>query len=109
MTEPAFDIPNTTFALWQLANNDGWCIDDIEFPDAEDADGSEYLLSRLNGDPVHFVAWLSENFETDVDQTIIAHAFRHEPLTDAQLRSLNPESSVRELRATVRDTGFPLT
>jgi hypothetical protein len=33
LSEPAFDIPTTTFVVWRLADTDSWHTDEIEYPD----------------------------------------------------------------------------
>lgn len=108
LNEPAFDIPATTFVVWRLANDAEWHTDKIELPSHYYGDGSQDLLEDLVVSPSQFTEWLEENFETDVDASVVASVFERYPLTDAQLRALNPSGAMADLRRAVHETGYPL-
>ena len=107
---PAFDIPNTTFAIWRLTTDTTWHTDKIEYSNHYYGDGSADLLPPLIVTADEFAEWLQENFELDdpVDAEIVAEVFRHSPLTDDQLRVLNPTAALRDVRKAVEETGYPL-
>lgn len=108
LNEPAFDIPATTFVVWRRADDREWHTDDIEFPDHYYADGSQDLLPRLVRTAADYAQWLEENYETEVDASVVASVFANQPLSDAQLRKLNPSAKLAEIRGAVQETGYPL-
>jgi hypothetical protein len=108
LNEPAFDIPATTFVIWRLANDAEWHTDEIELPSHDYGDGSQDLLEDLVMSPSQFAEWLEENFECDVDASVVACVFERHPLTDAQLRALNSSAAIADLRRAVQETGYPL-
>jgi hypothetical protein len=108
LKEPAFDIPASTFAVWRLKGDTKWQADKIKYPNDYDCDGSRDLLSYLTFSADEFTEWLAENFETEVDAEIVASVFENRPLSDDQLRSLNPSRPVATLRKVVKETGYPL-
>jgi hypothetical protein len=106
--EPAFDIDSTTFVVWRRASDDRWSSDDIEYPNDGYDDGSNDLLSRLILSPKEFADWLEENYEVDVDLSVVESVFEHLPITAAHLAKLNPNFSAREIRQAIIETGYPL-
>ena len=108
LKEPAFDIPATTFVVWRLAADPVWHTDDIEFPNHEYGDGSQELLPRITMTSPEFAEWLAENYEVAVDADIVDHVFKNRPLTDAQLRAINPSAAIATLRCAVQETGYSL-
>jgi hypothetical protein len=109
LREPAFDMPSTTFAIWRLNDDPAWSKDDIEYPNHEYADGSSELLRPLTYSHAEFAAWLSENFEVDVNTAIVESVFAGRPLSESQMVELNPSQPLHALREAVRATGFPTT
>ena len=108
LKEPAFDIPATTFVVWRLAGDPRWHTDEIEFPDHYYGDGSQELLPRLLLTGSEFADWLAENYEVEVDADVVSDVFENRPLTDAQLRALNPSAAIAELRSAVQQTGYAI-
>jgi hypothetical protein len=76
-------------------------------PDETDPDGSEFLLSDLDGRPETYQAYASEYFDADVDVASVAHVYQHRPLTNAIVTSLNPELSLADLAADLKEIGYP--
>lgn len=108
LTEPAFDFGDTTFCIWRRYGDARWHRGRIEFPlGYRDPDGSEDLLSRLDGEPETYRAWAEEYYEQEVSPTGVAHIFGHRPLTAELARSLNPEISITDLRADILEIGYP--
>jgi hypothetical protein len=108
LREPAFDPEATTFVVWRLTTDAAWSTGKVEFPPGDYKDGSADLLEPITFTAERFAEWLSENYETEVDEEIVAAVFAGRPLTDEQLKSLNPEAKVREIRAAVIETGYPV-
>lgn len=109
LDEPAFDVLSTTFAIWRLATDSAWSTDNIKFPDRKDPDGSADLLQPLTYGVNEFTEWLAEDYEVDVDATIVASVFARQPLSDLQLSQLNSSQPIETLRDAVRETGYPLS
>src|SRR5262249_28417904 len=104
LREPAFSVEDVTFCIWR-PNADSRCaMGRITFPpDVEDPDGSEFLLSDLDGRPETYQAYAGEYFETEVDVASVAHVYQHLPLTEKIVASLNPEVSLAELAADLNE------
>jgi hypothetical protein len=51
LSEPAFSIQETTFCIWRRYIDSSWRVGTINYPDEDDPDGSEYMLSILDGRP----------------------------------------------------------
>lgn len=108
LNEPAFDMPNTTFVVWRLADDAQWKTGDIDYPEGQDPDGSTDLLSRLLLGVDEFIEWLADNYDVEVDAEIVAHVFGHKPLSVAQLQQLNEDAPVHSLRSAVEQMAYPL-
>lgn len=108
LKEPAFDVPNTTFVVWRLAEDEQWSTSDVDYPEGRDPDGSTDLLSRLLISAEDFTEWLADNYEVDVDADIVADVFTHKPLSIARLQQLNSEAPLHSLRSAVEQTAYPL-
>ena len=108
LAEPAFDIPATTFVLWRLASGHAWHTPDIAYPSGPDCDGSSDILSDLLMSPPEFTDWLEEDYETDVDGSIVESVFNGEPLSSASLQALCPDARLSDLAAAVAETGYPI-
>ena len=57
LAEPAFSMEWTTFCIWRRHTDPAWQIGDVDFPEAEDSDGSAELLAILDGDPRTYQQW----------------------------------------------------
>ena len=44
LTEPAFNMKDTSFCIWRTYEDDGWRRGTVAFPPEDDPDGSENLL-----------------------------------------------------------------
>jgi hypothetical protein len=108
LKEPAFDIPATTFVLWRLTDDDAWSTSEIDYCDGEYGDGSTDLLEPFTFTSLQFTDWLAENYEVDVDCSIIESVFNNRALTDAEMTTLNPSQPLRVLRDAVRETGYTI-
>lgn len=107
LQEPAFDITATTFVVWRLAQDNEWMTGPVRSP-KDSTDGSEDLLGQLIMPATEFAEWLSENYETEVDEDIVAAVFEHRPLTTDQLGALQPSANISALVRAVQKIGYPL-
>ena len=96
-----------TFCIWRRHEDSQWQHGNIKFPLDRDADGSEFLLSMLDGKPETYRAWAEVYYSlTKLDLTVIRKVFKHEPLTDNLVRQLNPERSLHQLGEEIKQIGY---
>jgi hypothetical protein len=81
-----------TFCLWWDAARPAWSIGVRSLPEGHDPDGSEGLLAIYDGEAETYASWASNYYEADVARDAVAAVCRHEPLTEALVRRLNPHA-----------------
>ena len=110
LNEPAFDMQNTTFCIWRTIQDPLWNIGSIDFPDNDDddPDGSEGLLSLLNGDPMSYKKWAEEYYDRVVSLSAIQRIYAYEPLSEAVVKELNPAIELETIRADAIHIGYPV-
>jgi len=107
LREPAFDTANSSFCIWRRSMDDRWSTGAVRFPPGDDPDGSEELLSILDGHPRRYATFSAEYYERVIDVADVAAIYRHEPLTDALARRLNPDVELESLAADLAEIGYP--
>jgi hypothetical protein len=107
LKEPAFSMEDTTFCVWRLSADETWQRGRIEFPPGADPDGSQALLSILDGEPKTYQAWAEDYYEQRVSLAAVKQIYAHEPLTDELVERLNAEITVKELAADIQEIGYP--
>jgi hypothetical protein len=107
LSEPAFSAEEATFCLWRTSTDLNWRTGKIDFPPGNDPDGSTDLLSILDGRPETYQYWAEEYFERPVLLSCVSQIYQHQPLTAKMVRDLNPETSLRELKADLEEIGYP--
>lgn len=109
LNEPAFNMQDTTFCIWQRSGEPGWSRGAVEFPPGEDdPDGSEAMLSELDGWPETYQAFASQYHEVDLPLAAVTKIYAHEPLTEALLKALSSSRSLDEVRADADEIGYPI-
>jgi hypothetical protein len=107
LSEPAFSIEDTTFCIW-LTNSDArWQVGRIDCPEGDDPDGSEGLLSSLDGKASSYKEFAEAYYERPVDLSAIQHVYAHKPLTAEIVAALNADVSLDELKADIEEIGYP--
>lgn len=106
LTEPAFSIEDTTFCVWRRYGDRAWQVGPIEFPAGTDPDGSEQLLSPLDGDPETYRAWAESYYDRAVDPAAVEHVYTHKRLTESVVRRLNPVTSLEQVAADRKEIGY---
>jgi len=110
LREPAFSVQDVTFCIWQQPNDHAWQVGPVQFPpDHPDPDGSEYLLSILDGRPETYQAWAVEYFSRDVPLAAVQHIYRGAPISAEIVEQLNPDLSIAELAADIKEIGYTAT
>jgi len=108
LSEPAFVVEDVTFCIWRRPGESKWSRGPVAFPTgANDPDGSEDLLSILDGRPSGYQCWAAGYYETDVSLSAVEHIYRQQPLTDDILVELNPAILVEQVRADRDAIGYP--
>lgn len=105
LSESAFEREATTFCIWREYADAEWRRGSITFPKGEDPDGSADLLAILDGAPRTYQAWAEEYYEQDIDLAAVQHIYQHQPITDADVKSLNPEMSLTALQEDLAEIG----
>ncbi|MEM7433317.1 MAG: hypothetical protein AAF351_15450, partial [Pseudomonadota bacterium] len=96
-SEPAFDIPNTTFCIWQENSAEQWQHADIDFAEGSDPDGSEWLLSMLDGKPQTYVSWATDYYEIEIATEPVAQILSGGALSPDLVNKLNAKRTIGEL------------
>ena len=107
LAEPAFDMADTTFCVWQLQGEPAWCRGEIEFPTGNDPDGSGSLLRYYDGKPGTYRKHGADYFEADVPLAIIRAVYAHQPLSAEMMEALNPDVTLRVMADDLAEIGYP--
>ncbi len=108
LQEPAFNIDETTFCLWRRHSDRVWLMGPVAFPpDHPDPDGSEFLLSPLDGKPATYWAWATDYYETEIELAAVEHIFQHRELTAEIVQRLNPNITLKVLAADIEEIAYP--
>jgi hypothetical protein len=105
--EPAFSMENISFCIWRLNTAVSWAKGDFEYANDEDPDGSEYLLEIFDVNPATYQAFAQEYYEVDLAITAIEAIYRHTPLTNEIVQSINPEISLEDLEKDILEISYP--
>jgi hypothetical protein len=107
LTEPAFNIEDTTFCIWRRYSDETWQRGEIEFPARADPDGSGFLLSPLDGEPTTYKSWAEDYYERPVDLAIVQQVYAHKPLKAKDVKQLNEGITLKELAPDIKEIGYP--
>jgi hypothetical protein len=109
LREPAFHMEDTTFCIWWSSGDSAWSRGSIEFPKGEtDPDGSQWMLSALDGDPRTYQTFAKEYFELDVELDAISRIYAHEPLSRDLMLAFPASRSFEEVAADAEEIGYPV-
>ena len=107
LSEPAFSIQETTFCIWRRYTDSSWQVGTIDYPDEEDPDGSEHLLSILDGRPSTYIELAKSCYEKTLDVEAVEQIYRHRPLTNEIVARLNDEITLESLLPDVEEIAYP--
>ena len=108
LNEPAFHMEDTTFCIWRSEGDSNWSHGQIEFPkNDEDPDGSQWMLSPLEGNPETYQSFVKEYYELDVDLDIISSIFAHEPLSQELLLRFPTSRNYEDVISVAEEIGYP--
>lgn len=107
LKEPAFDAANSSFCIWRRSTDERWTTGALQLPEGSDPDGSQELLSILDGNPQAYVAFAAEYYERVIDVADVAAIYTHEALTDSLIRRINPDVDLESLAEDMAEIGYP--
>ena len=108
LQEPAFSVADVTFCIWRRYADIYWHVGPIEFPPGHpDPDGSEFLLSDLDGKAESYRAWAADYYEREIELAAVEHVYRHLPITPDVVARLNSEVSLNDLAADISEISYP--
>ena len=100
-------MSDTTFAIWRLNDDDKWHCGKVKYPDHPYADGSEEMLSILDGRPHSYIEWATDYYETDINPETVNHIYSLQPLNNDVVKSLNPDATMGKLHNCFVQIGYP--
>jgi hypothetical protein len=108
LTEPAFDIPNTTFCGWRLHTESTWQSGVSDFPDGDEgADGSEELLSIFVGGAETYRKFAQDYYEKELPLKQLELVYDYQLLSEGLVKQLNPHTSLLELEKDLEEIADP--
>lgn len=119
LRQPAFCIEDTTFCIWRRYEDASWQRGAIEFPPERDPDGSESLLSPLDGRPETYREWAEWYFNKPfLTVEMVRHIYEQRPLSNDLVAALtpdivledeeNPHMEVADLEEDITEIGYPM-
>jgi hypothetical protein len=106
-TEPAFSMEDTTFCIWRGIQDAQWSAGKISFPTGDDPDGSEWMLSILDGNPNTYKSWAEDYYECPVSLSAVRQIYEYAPLTAELVEELNSTLEFGALLADASEIGYP--
>jgi hypothetical protein len=107
LSEPAFRMGDTTFCIWRRYDDAAWQHGPVQFPSGADPDGSEHLLSLLDGRAETYQEFAGEYYEQPIPIEAVRHICEHRPLTQSIVTMLNAEIGLADLAEDIREIGYP--
>jgi hypothetical protein len=109
LSEPAFKVEDTTFYCWRRYIDRYWQTGHINYPGGdEEADGSGWMLSSLDGNPVTYQQWAEDYHGRKVNLELVRSIYQHQPLTEEIVQGLNGQLWLSDLARDVEEIGYPL-
>jgi hypothetical protein len=107
-TEPVFSMDDTTFCIWRGIHDTDWKAGSIAFPDVKDPDGSEWMLSILDGSPNTYKGWSEGHYEHSISFSAVQQIYKCRPLTAEVIRALNPNVDFPSILGDAAEIGYPV-
>jgi hypothetical protein len=106
LREPAFHMEDTTFCIWRLRDDANWSVGAVDFPDGNDPDGSEWMLSLVAGTALDYQTFATDYFELDVHLEPVKEVFAHAPLSQHLLAQFPTKRDWKGLVADAHEIGY---
>jgi hypothetical protein len=107
-SEPAFSMHDTTYCIWRGINDPQWRTGKISFPATGDPDGSEWMLSILDGNPSGYQAWAEGYHERPISLPAIRRIYGHTALSPELVQELNTTVEFESLLADAAEIDYPV-
>jgi len=108
LSEPAFEVQQTTFGIWRLTSASSWCGGQIDWSTLDAAASELELLNIVVGGPEYYKTWAEEYYERNVPIETIRQIFSFLPLKAEMVCSLNPDITLPELQDDIKEIGYPV-
>ncbi len=105
--EVAFTPEDVTFCLWRTHSEPAWRSAAVAAYGGG-RDGSEGLLSPLDGDPASYPRFLEARFGGAADSAAVAAVYAHRPLTPELAYALGGMAEWDDLADEARKIGYPV-
>ncbi|HEX8513975.1 MAG TPA: hypothetical protein VF688_12830 [Allosphingosinicella sp.] len=105
--EVAFTPEDVTFCLWRGPSDCAWQRAAVPAY-AGGRDGSEALLSPLDGDPASYPRFVEARFGGAADAATVAAVYAHRPLTPELAYALGGMADWDDLVREAREIGYPV-
>ena len=102
LNEAAFSINIATYYLWRQLEDSLWSI-------APDRISEIPFLAFVVDQGEYYSAWAESYYEIDINRESVNAVFRHEPLTNELIASLNPEMEISTILVDCQEIGYPST
>ena len=106
LKEPAFEMENTSFCVWRLTNDSGWCQSQLDYPSDEDPDGMDYLLGSIDFGANAYCEFAREYYEIEVHTSLVMRIRSGLPLIDSVISLLNSETNLASLKEDLAKIGW---
>ncbi|QOV88481.1 hypothetical protein [Humisphaera borealis] len=105
--DPRLGGPRATFCVWRQRQDKSWYRGRVQFPSGPDPDGSEHLMTVLDGDPVSYTRWAEQYYEIEIPFIEVRRIYMHRPMTEEMARALNPNTDWGSLIDELQKIGYP--
>lgn len=107
LNQAAFHMSDTTFCIWRQFGDDAWRCGPVIYPEGNDPDGSEWMLSMLDGSPRTYVEFARDYFELSVLEEAVEAVFAHTILSQELLNRFSSKRSLTSVVADAVEIGYP--
>ena len=99
---------DTTYCIWREKRESQWHIGNISFPGGDDPDGSAWMLSILDGNPLTYKEWAEQYHERPISADAVKQIYEGATLTPALVRALNLEVEYETVLSDASEIGYPV-
>ena len=107
VSEPAFSPAEVTFCYWRKLQDDRWYAANLKGLEVRN-DGSEWMISELDGDPASYLAFARSRYKVDLDAASVSAIYDHDQMTPMLANSLNPSIDYSALTQDLLEIGYPI-
>ena len=105
--EPAFSPNQVTFCYWRTFEDDRWHTASVRLRPGK-GDGSEWMLSHLDGDPASYLSFAKSSYERELTASSVAAVYDHVPMSLALATSLAQGIDHQALTEELVEIGYPM-